>query len=183
MIRSADTAARGIMIEMKVAIMTDIRICMRYCMNAVSAPTCISPVSTRCAPNHRTATVEALRISMTVGKIIACRRPTRSAVSVSVRFESPNRSVSAFSRTNARTTRMPDSCSRRTRLTWSMRSCMSRNCGTMRETIRLIEMTSAGTHTTSSHDRPTSSCNAMITPATHMIGAAMNIVAIMTTSI
>ena len=29
MIRSAHTAARGIMIAMKVAIMTDIRICMR----------------------------------------------------------------------------------------------------------------------------------------------------------
>jgi hypothetical protein len=41
MIRSAHTAARGIMIAMKVAIMTDIRICMRYMRNAVSEPICM----------------------------------------------------------------------------------------------------------------------------------------------
>ena len=39
--RSAQTAARGTIISMKVAIMTAIRICMRYCRNAVSAPTWI----------------------------------------------------------------------------------------------------------------------------------------------
>ena len=34
----------------KVAIITDIRICMRYCRNAVSAPICIAPSLMRCAP-------------------------------------------------------------------------------------------------------------------------------------
>ena len=40
-IRSAQTAARGIMIAMKVAIITDVRISIRYMRKAVSAPICI----------------------------------------------------------------------------------------------------------------------------------------------
>ena len=38
--RSAQMAARGTIIAMNVAIMTDIRICTRYWRNAVSAPIC-----------------------------------------------------------------------------------------------------------------------------------------------
>ncbi len=154
--RSAQTAARGIMIEMNVAIIIDMRICMRYMRKAVRAPTCISPLSTRAAPNHSTATLETLRISITVGKMSAVSRPTRSAVPVSASFASANRRVSSRSRTKARTTRMPESCSRSTWLTRSMRVCIARNCGTMRVTIRPIEMSSAGTQTSISHDRPMS---------------------------
>ena len=51
-------------------------------MNAVSSPICICPLATRWAPNHRTATVEALKISMTIGKTSAMSRPTASAVPV-----------------------------------------------------------------------------------------------------
>jgi len=43
--------------------------------------------------------------------------------------------------------------------------------------------TSTGTHTTTSHDSPASSRRAMITPPTHMIGAATSIVQVVSTSI
>ena len=67
---------------MKVAIITDMRIWMRYAMNAVSEPICMSPSSIRSAPNQRTATVEALKITMTTGKARAMSFPTARAVPV-----------------------------------------------------------------------------------------------------
>ena len=82
MMRPAETEARGSIIDMKVAIITDMRIWTRYCMKAMSAPTSISPDSTRCAPNQKTATVEALKMTMTMGKASAISRPTASAVPV-----------------------------------------------------------------------------------------------------
>jgi hypothetical protein len=94
MIRSAPTAARGTMTTMNVAIITDIRICMRYCRNAVSAPISMAPLSTRCPPNHSTATLEALNISMTYGNITAISRPTRNDVSVSSVLAAPKRAAS-----------------------------------------------------------------------------------------
>ncbi len=181
--RSAQTAARGIIIEMKVAIIIDMRICIRYMRNAVRAPTCISPPSTRAAPNQSTAMLETLRISITVGKMSAVSRPTRSDVSVSAWLASANLRVSSRSRTKARTTRMPVSCSRSTRLTVSMRSCIARNWGTMRVMIRPIDTSSAGTQTSMSQDRPRSWRRAMMMPPTPMIGAATSIVQVITTSI
>ena len=65
----------------------------------------------------------------------------------------------------------------------SMRSCSSRNFGTMRPTTRLMAITSTGTLTAMSQDSPTSSCSAMNTPPTHMIGAATSIVHDTSTSI
>ena len=55
-----------------------------------------------------------------------------------------NRSVSCGSRTNARTTRMPVICSRSTRLTSSMRACISRKLGTIRLTTKPTVRNSAG---------------------------------------
>ena len=51
-------------------------------MNAVMAPISIWPFSIRCAPNHSTAMVEALKMIMTTGKAIAISLPTASAVPV-----------------------------------------------------------------------------------------------------
>jgi hypothetical protein len=137
----------------------------------------------RPAPNHSTATLEALKTSITVGKVSAISRPTLSAVSVRSALAAPNRLVSYGSRTNARTTRMPVICSRRTRLTTSIRSCISRNCGIILRMIRPIARTITGTATSTSQDRPTSSCRAMMIPPTHMMGAATSIVQVTTTSI
>ncbi len=52
-------------------------------MNAVSAPICMLPSSTRWPPNHSTATVLTLRISITAGNIVAIQRPVLSATAVS----------------------------------------------------------------------------------------------------
>ena len=93
------------------------------------------------------------------------------------------REVSYGSRTNARTTRMPVICSRSTRLTVSMRVCISRNSGRILRMISVIEMASTGTATATSQDRPMSSRSAMITPPTMVMGAVMNIVHDNSTSI
>ena len=73
--------------------------------------------------------------SITVGNISAISLPTPSDMSVSSVLASPNRSCSWSSRTKARMTRMPVICSRRTRLTVSMRSCIVRNSGRIRKMI------------------------------------------------
>ena len=91
----------------------------------------MSPSSTRWPPNQSTATLETFSTSITMGNISAISRPARIAVSVSSALASANRLVSNGSRTKARTTRMPEICSRSTRLTTSMRSCIRRNCGTI----------------------------------------------------
>ena len=96
---------------------------------AVSEPICICPASTRWAPNQSTATLDTFRINITIGNIDAISRPTEVWVSVSSALALANRAVSYGSRTNARTTRMPVICSRSTRLTVSIRACMTRNSG------------------------------------------------------
>ena len=140
-------------------------------MNAVSDPICMSPLLTRPAPNHSTPTVDALRMTMTMGKISAWRRPTASAVPVSVVFAPANRASSKSSRTKARTTRIPVICSRMIRLTLSMDVCMIRNCGIIRRITRPTASASRGTATATSQDRPTSCFRAMTMPPTMLIGA------------
>ena len=140
-------------------------------MNAVSAPISICPLSIRCAPNQSTATVEALKMTMTTGNASAMSLPTASAVPVYVRLAAANRSRSTSSRTKARTTRRPVICSRRMRLTESTAVCIERKCGTIREMISPIAIPSAGTATATSHARPRSSRRAMKMPPTIMIGA------------
>ncbi len=80
------------------------------------------------------ATLDTFSTNSTIGNMKACSRPAVSEMSVSETLASPKRSASSGSRTKARTTRMPVICSRSTWLTRSMRSCMSWNCGTIRET-------------------------------------------------
>ncbi|GAB3807606.1 hypothetical protein GCM10027605_38250 [Micromonospora zhanjiangensis] len=118
-----------------------------------------------------------------MGKSSAISRPARNATEVRSSLAAANRSVSYGSRTNARTTRMPVICSRSTRLTVSIRVCISRNNGTIRRMIRPRASTRTGTQTTISQDSPTSSRNAMITPPMHMIGAATSMVQVIMTSI
>ena len=120
---------------------------------------------------------------MTIGNISAISRPTRSATAVRSALAAPKRSRSTGSRTNARTTRMPVICSRSTRLTVSMRVCMRRNCGIIREMMSPTAMTSAGTLTTMSQDEPDVLRSAMMMPPTHMIGAVTIIVQVISTSI
>ena len=90
----------------------------------------------RSPPNQISATLETLIISVVTGSISACQRPAVSAVSDSAWLASANRSRSNGSRANARITRMPDSCSRITRLMPSMSRCMLRKIGSRCDTIQ-----------------------------------------------
>ena len=147
------------------------------------APTDSDPSATRLAPSHSTATLDAFRTSPTVGNISAISRPARSAVSVSSALTSPKRRASWRSRTKARTTRMPVICSRSTWLMPSMRSCMTRNWGTMRDTIRPTLITRAGMLMRRSSERPASSRIAITVPPMAVMGAATSSVQDSSTSI
>ena len=143
----------------------------------------MAPDSTRCPPNHSTATEPTLATSITTGNIPACQRPARTATTVSSSLAFAKRCVSCSSRTKARTTRTPVTCSRSTRLTSSMRSCITRKLGTICRTISPTDRASTGTTSTMSHESPTSSRMAITTAPTIMIGAATNIVKPISTSI
>ena len=112
----------------------------------------------------------------TVGNIDDINRPARNDTSVRSALASENRFASSGSRTNARTTRMPVICSRSTRFTWSMRSCIRRNAGTIRETSSPSTTAATGIATTSTIDSSTLWRTARMTPTTIVIGAAMAIV-------
>lgn len=169
--RSAHTSARGTIMNMKVAIITAITICIRYARNAVSAPICIPPLSMRCAPNQTTATDDTFTTVITTGNISAISRPVANCISVRSVLAFLNRPFSYSSRTKARMTRLPVICSRSTRFTVSSRSCMVRNSGRIRFTIRLTETPRTGTTASSTPDRGTSWPSAITMPPTHMIGA------------
>ena len=179
----AQTAARGHITATNVAIITAVRIWIRYVRKAIIVPICIWPAPTRAPPNHTAATLETFNTSITLGNMKAWSRPARSELSVRSALATPKRCPSSGSRTNARMTRMPWICSRRTWFARSMRACMFSNCGISRMTTRPTLMTSAGMATTRINESGPSSRIARIKPPTIMIGAATKSVHIITTSI
>lgn len=80
-------------------------------------------------------------------------------------------------------TRLPVICSRSTRFTVSSRSCIVRNSGRIRFTIRLTAIPRTGTTARSTADSGTSWPSAMMMPPTHMIGAETISVNVIRTSI
>ena len=181
--RTAHTWARGAIISIIVDIITLIWIWMRYCRNAVSWPICISPASTRRPPNHITPTEDAAITICTTGKKVSMRRPTRSEVVVSSLLARLKRVASHGSRTNARMTRRPAICSRSTRLSVSIRTCICRNSGSACSRIATMIVPITMTATAISHDRPMSSRRAMKMPPTIMIGACTIMNAVIITSV
>ena len=183
LIRPLETAARGTITNMNVAIRTAKRIWMRYWRNAVRLPIGISPLSTRKAPNQRTATVDRFMIAIRVGIMIAKSRLTGSAVANRSVLAASKRRSSWSVRTNARMTRTPASVSRMTWLIRSILTCMAWKSGRARRTRRPMMTTMIGTITRRSPDRGTSWRRAMISPPTIMIGAETIIVRPMRTTI
>ena len=163
--------------------MTDIKICVRYVRNAIIAPGCIRPALMRSEPNHTTATLEILIINVAVGNIKACKRPPRNATSVTAAFASLKRFFSSGSRTNARTIRIPVSCSRRISLMRSMRSCILRNDGTMLPIISPSNTARIGIENIKIRDKPRSCCMASTTPPIEVNGAPSSKVQVINTSI
>ena len=177
LMRSADTAARGIMIVMKVAMSTPMRICPTYCMNANSVPISTAPASTWMPPNQITPTTVTFSTSIASGNSSTNNEPTLRPTTMMSWFASRKRSASMLSRTNARTTRTPVSCSRRIRLMASSLAWNARNSGTMRLTISVATSSRPGTATAISQLRPTSCCSAMMMPPIASSGAVTSMVA------
>ena len=143
----------------------------------------ISPEPIWSAPNHTTATLAMLTKRLTVGNISDCSRPPVSAVRVRLSLPSRNLDVSSGSRTNALTTRMPVSCSRRISLIRSIFSCITRKVGVIRTMMEPCARRTSGMVTMKIHDRPMSWRIASITPPTAVNGAASRRVQVMSTSI
>ena len=121
--RFAHTEARGHMTMSMTAIMTLMRISMRYVVNEAKMPTSVCPSSIRVAANQNTAIWDRFMMSMTRGNIAAIVRPTFTWMSRREELVASKRAASWRSRAKARTTRMPVICSRTTRLRSSMRFC------------------------------------------------------------
>ena len=117
--RSAETAARGIIIAMKLDMMTPIMIWPMYCMNAKIVPISALPALISTPPNHTTATMVTLSTSMNSGNISTNSEPMLRPSTIRSVLTVRNRRSSIRSRTKARTTRTPVSCSRMMRLTSS----------------------------------------------------------------
>ena len=147
------------------------------------APRFILPSEILVEPNQTTATHERLTITVAVGNIRLISRPPRNAVAVTSMLPARNRSISSGSRTNARTTRIPDNCSRRTSLIRSIRCCMSRKVGTIFTTTVPRIVATSGTDTTMIHDKATSCLSARIKPPIAVKGAANKSVQVIKTSI
>ena len=130
-----------------------------------------------------TAMLETLSTSMTAGNMSAIRLPAVSAVCCTSSLATANRARSSRSRTKARTTRMPVSCSRMIWLRRSMRVCILVNAGTIRHTMSPTMISSTGIATAMSHDSPASMLTAITTPPIASIGAETMSVADTCTSI
>ena len=82
MMRCAETAARGTITNMNVAMSTENRIMNTYCRKAVRSPMGMLPSAICLPPNHMMAMVVKFMISVTAGNTSANSRPTLSEVSV-----------------------------------------------------------------------------------------------------
>ena len=117
----------------------------------MSEPTCISPSSIRLPPNQINATLDTLMTRVVTGSINACHRPIESAVSDRAWLASAKRSRSSGSRANARITRIPDNCSRSTRLMPSISHCMRAE---QRQQVRHDPVVGQAEHRHADHQQP-----------------------------
>ena len=122
-------------------------------MKATSVPTSTWPAPTWWPPNQTTPVMVTSSTRMVAGNRKTNSWPTLSPTREMSRLASSKRSVSACSRTKARTTRIPVSCSRSTRLMVSRRSWKERNSGTMRRTVEPTTRRITGAATAMSQDR------------------------------
>ncbi len=135
-------------------------------------PIGICPLLTRWPPNQRTATLERFMIPISAGMASTKIRLTRRPVAVRLALAVAKRRSSSSVRTKARITRTPVICSRNTWLIRSIFTCIDLNWGTATNSMVSTSAAIRGTATTRRTERVTSSCRAMITPPTIMIGAA-----------
>jgi hypothetical protein len=179
LIRAADAAARGSITNMAVTMNTANMICIAYCMDAIIAPTCITPASIRWLPTQMIARLVRFSITMRAGIRKAISRFSAIAVFVKSRLARSNRSRWRAPRSKARITRTPLNPSPIARLSRSIFACIACDSGTAPR--RMIPKTSAITGITaiSTHASCVSWESARITPPVAIIGAVITMVSIM----
>ena len=104
-------------------------ICIAYCRKAISAPTCMSPLSMRMPPNQMIAMVVKFSTSIIDGHQQRHDAVDRDGGVGQVAVGVVERSLLVAVRLKARMTRTPVSPSRRTRLSLSSFFCIARNSG------------------------------------------------------
>ena len=120
-IRSPDTAARG----MKMNIIESIRkantICMAYWRKAIISPTCMDAAATCWEPTQMIARDSPFMISIMIGNMVTMTLATNRLLSVRLRLAFSNLFSSYSCLLNARITIIPERLSRVTRLSLSIR--------------------------------------------------------------
>ena len=131
----------------------------------------MSPASMRRPPNQYTPMLARFIMTVTEGMSRAKRRPMDSDVAVNSSLAAPNTPRRSFWRTKARMTRTPWICSRMTRLTRSIRSCMTLKWGRSRPRRMPTTTSRSGMRTRMRPDRGTSTRSAMKVPPMSIMGA------------
>ena len=144
---------------------------MRYWINACSAPIFILPDSMRCPPNHMMAMLKMLVMNHMIGPRAPMRKPTGSRTPLVSVFAFSKRCDSVLSRTKARTTRTPVTCSRITRLMASSLACSRLNSGPILEKMMPVTSSTIGRMTAMDQVSSPFCWMAMTRPPTNMIGA------------
>ena len=129
LIRLADTAALGSIIDIIDIIKNAITICIVYWINAIISPTCKVPASTLCAPTHTISTVIELIINIKSGIIIDIALFTKMFAFIKSLFELSKRFSSFFSLLKALITGSPVKISLDTWFSLSIKSCNFLNFG------------------------------------------------------
>ena len=130
LILTAETLARGIMINTIDIMRKAIIISTAYCMKAIILPTCMVPALTSWAPTQIMRIMTAFIRNIIVGiKTTSTARLTNRLVFVRSWFALSNLSSSCFCALNALITINPVRCSRITRLSLSINFCIDWNLG------------------------------------------------------
>ena len=122
--RSAETLARGTMMNMALMNRKLMMTCIAYWMKAIMSPTCRRLSAIWCPPNHTISRLTPFITSVITGIITVMARLTNSVLSVRSLLASSKRRCMKGWFANARTTIMPDSSSRATRFSLSTSFCI-----------------------------------------------------------
>ena len=169
--RSAETEARGTMMNIMLIKRKLMMTCIAYWMKAIMSPTCRLLCSICLPPNQTIISEMPFITSVITGIMVAMARLTKRVLSVRSRLALSNRFCMKDWLAKARTTMMPESSSRLTRFRRSTSFCIllkrgSATANRIRISPSMMISASASTHARLTHlDRP------IIRPPSPMIGA------------
>ncbi len=169
--RSAETEARGRMMNIMDMNMNAKKICMVYCINAIISPTCMRAAATWCAPTHTTRMETLLIRNIMTGIMITITRLTNRLLPVRSRLAWSKRRSSNSCWLKARTTIMPLKFSRTTRFRLSIRVWISLKRGSVTEKTLMMTASSTATIRAMIHHIEGALSSARIMPPMPMMGA------------